>query len=201
MKKILVRLSALVALLLPVSASAANGGASLYIYCGGLPGCGSGFSDTFANSTFNVLFTRLPLYIYGLGVLFIMVGGAYMVMSAGNDERVTKGKNTIIWSIIGIFVTSFTFTLIGFVQQAANDIKNGSGPDVVMSAITTGSGSIATLLYVALSGVAIYCGMRMVLSLGKEDEFTKARTGLVYAAIGAIIITLANTIYLAFVSL
>ncbi len=166
--------------------------ATLYIYCGGLPGCPSGFTERFTN-VLNLLLLRLPAYVQVMGVLFIMIGGAYILMSAGNDEYVTKGKNTITWSVIGIFVTQFASTLLNFVRLEV--IGRDSASDLVVSIVNTLRGSIFDLFYIALVGVAIYCGMRMVLSFGKEDEFNKAKDGLFYAALGAIIINVSIILY------
>ncbi len=188
MRQLLLRSSALTALLLlPQIASA-----EILIYCGNLPGCPSGFVEYFS-SVLTLLLIRLPAYIQGFGVLFIMVGGAYMLLSGGNEEYVTKGKNTITWAVIGIFVGNFAGTIVGFVQQEVS--TRDGGADLVESVGNTLIGSIFDLLYVATVGVAIYCGMKMVLSFGKEDQFEKAINGLFYAAIGAIIINLSSVIF------
>jgi len=197
MKKILRSASALVGLLFP-AAALAQAPSSLWIYCGNLPGCPSGFVERFSG-VLVLLLARLPIYVYVLGVLFIMIGGAYMVMSAGDAEKVTKGKNTIIWAVIGIFVMQFAQMIVSFVvlEVATRD----SAPDLVESVTNTLIGAIFNLLYVALLGIAIYCGMKMVLSFGKEDEFNKAKDGLFWAAVGAIIINLAAAIANAFITL
>lgn len=174
--------------------------AGLYIYCGGLPGCTrrTPFQEYFSD-VLRILLLSLPGYAYALGGLFIMIGGARILLSGGESEGITKGKNTIIWSIVGIFVTTFAANLVGFVALEVS--TRVAAPDLVYSVIYTLAGSIFTLLYVALVGVALFCGMRMVLSFGKEDQFKKAQDGLFYAALGAIIIDLAQTIVLAFSTL
>lgn len=171
---------------------------TLWIYCGNLPGCPSTWQEHFSD-VLRLLLVRLPDYVYALGVLFIMIGGAYMVLSAGNSENVTKGKNTITWAVIGIVVMEFAQTLVGYVAMEVNSRTGGS--DLVIAVTTTLMGTIFDLLYVAILGVAIFCGMRMVMSFGKEDEFNKAREGLFWCAVGAIIINMAQVIANAFQTL
>lgn len=173
----------------------------LFIYCGNLPGCTSGFTPfkQYFGNVLWVLGVRLDSYVYVLGALFIMIGGARILLSGGESEGITKGKNTIIWSIVGIFVATFTFDLLGFIKMEVS--TRVSGLDLVFSVINTLTGSIFTLLYIALVGVALFSGMRMVLSFGKEDQFKKGQDGLFYAALGAIIIDLAQTIVAAFSTL
>jgi len=197
MKKFVFFLSAFAGIALATGAYAAAPG-ELWIYCGGLPGCPSGFQERFTN-VLTLLLVRLPDYVDILGLLFIMIGGAYILLSTGNSERVTKGKNTIIWAVVGIFIAHFAATIVGFVTAEVN--SRVSGADLVISVVNTLVTSITDLFYIALLGVAIYSGMRMVLSLGKEEEFSKARDGLFWAAVGAIIINLAQRIVDAFTTL
>ncbi len=165
--------------------------AQLWIYCGGLPSCGPGFTEHFS-STLTFLLTILPNYVYILGVLFIMIGGVYMAMSAGDSEKVTKGKNTIIWSIIGIFVMQFAETVVNFI--IIPEASNVPAGDLVVSITGTLINDILILLYIILLVVAVISGMRMVLAFGKEEEFKKGKDGLFWAAVGAIIINLAQAI-------
>lgn len=195
MKTKLLRLSAFaLALLAPGSLQAQE----LWIYCGNLPGCPSGFTERFT-SVLRLLLIRLPAYVYVLAILFIMIGGAYMVLSVGDAEKVTKGKKTITWALIGIFVMQFSEALVSFVGLEAS--TRDGGADLVESVANTLIGSIFDLLYIALLGVAIYCGMWMVLSFGKEDEMKKAQEGMFWAAVGAIVINLAGALVHAFSTL
>ncbi|MEQ1849827.1 MAG: hypothetical protein ABL890_04520 [Candidatus Peribacteraceae bacterium] len=170
----------------------------LYVYCSNLPGCGSGWKE-YITGALVVLLLRLPVYTAIFGVLFLMIGGAYMVMSAGNSERVEKGKKTITWAIIGIFVMNFSVQMVGFVFDETD--SRLSGGDLFESIGFTLQSSIFDLLYVALLGIAIFSGMWMVVARGKEDEFQKAYMGLFWAAVGAIIINLADAISSAILTL
>jgi hypothetical protein len=172
--------------------------ATLWVRCTGLAGCKPGWTEYFTG-VLALLVQALPVYIYGLGVLFIMIGGAYMVLSAGDPEKITKGKSTITWAIIGIFVMQAAQALVNFVILEVN--TRDGGTDLITSVTNTLIGSIFDLLYIAALGVAIFSGMRMVVSFGKEEEFNKGKEGLFWAATGAIIINLAAAIATAFQTL
>lgn len=197
-------LAAAVLLSVPGSAFAQSTSAAtpLLIYCGGLPGCTASGTIPFTeqiSSVLTLLLLQLPLYTQGVGVLFIMIGGAYILLSSGNEEYVTKGKKSITWSVIAIFITQFASEIVGFVQSEVQTRVASS--DLVMSVVETLAGSIMNLFYTALVAVAVYSGMRMVLAFGKEDQFKKAQEGLFYAALGAIIINASQQIYNAFFNL
>jgi FtsH-binding integral membrane protein len=137
------------------------------------------------------LLIRFDVYAYILGALFVMIGGAMMMLSGFQDEWVSKGKQTITWALIGVFIGKFASVLVGFVSQEANSVGGG---ELVVAVVNTAIGSVFDLFRVGLIAVTIFCGMRMVVARGKSDEMEKGRTGLIWAAVGAIIINIAQVI-------
>ena len=93
---------------------------------------------------------------------------------------------------------STSVVLNAVVLEASN---RAPGADVIESSVNTLIITVQDLFYIALVGVAVYSGMRMAITFGKVEEFNKARDGLFYAAIGAIIINWAGRILLAFTTM
>lgn len=63
--------------------------------------------------------TKLFLGLSGsVALLFFVYGGVMFLISAGNPERVSKGKQILIGSVIGIVVVFTSYTIIGFVLGA-----------------------------------------------------------------------------------
>lgn len=170
----------------------------IYIYCGGLPGCPSGFVEKFS-SVLRLLLLRMPEYVYVACVVFVLIGGAYILLSAGRDDMVTKGKTTIIWAVAGAALATFAESIVGFIVLEVE--TRTPGTDLITSAGNTIVTAIFDLLYISILCVAVYCGMQMVMSFGKEDQFGKGREGLFWCAVGAIIINLADAITRAFLTL
>ena len=50
-------------------------------------------------------------------VLFIIIGGFKMVMSAGNEERLAEAKRTVVWAVLGLVVAVLAFSIIAIVQN------------------------------------------------------------------------------------
>ncbi|OGJ61103.1 hypothetical protein A3A67_04865 [Candidatus Peribacteria bacterium RIFCSPLOWO2_01_FULL_51_18] len=190
---------ALMIFLLPLAALArANVPPSLWVICGSLPGCGNGWGE-YVSPALVIIGTNLVVYGEILAALFIMIGGGFILLSAGNAERVTKGKNTIMWAIGGIFLMKSTSVILNAIVLEASN--RAPGADVIESSVNTLIITVQDLFYIALVGVAVYSGMRMAITFGKVEEFNKARDGLFYAAIGAIIINWAGRILLAFTTM
>jgi hypothetical protein len=68
-------------------------------------------------STF-LLIVKGLLSIVGIwAVMFIIVGGFRMVVSAGNEEAVTQAKKTITWAVLGAAAALLSFSIINIVQN------------------------------------------------------------------------------------
>ena len=50
-------------------------------------------------------------------VLFIIIGGFQMVMSAGNEERLARAKRTVLWAVLGLIIGILSFSLVSMVQN------------------------------------------------------------------------------------
>jgi hypothetical protein len=95
-------------------------------------GCGSttgsdfdSVVDTFINPININTFPELVLFVMKglifligiMAVLIIIIGGVRMVISQGNQESVTKGKQTIIWAVAGLIVALLSFSLVSIIQN------------------------------------------------------------------------------------
>lgn len=68
---------------------------------------------------------RAILGIVGsLALAIFIFGGFTWITSAGNDEKVKKGKDMITWAAFGLVVIFLSYALVTFVIGA---IKGGSG--------------------------------------------------------------------------
>ncbi len=62
---------------------------------------------------------NILLYIVGiLSVIMIIVGGIMYTTSAGDSGRVTKAKNTLMYSIVGVVVAFLAYAIINWVILA-----------------------------------------------------------------------------------
>lgn len=187
MRRLLLSITAACTFLLLPAAAHAN---LPWVYCGNLPGCTPGFTEH-VTGVMTQLLIRFDVYAYILGALFVIIGGAMMMLSGFQEDWVSKGKQTITWALVGVFIGKFASVLVGFVTQEANSVGGG---ELVVAVVNTAIGSIFDLFRVGLIAVTIFCGMRMVVARGKSDEMEKGRNGLIWAAIGAIIINVAQVL-------
>lgn len=61
---------------------------------------------------------RVVLGLVGSIALVVFVfGGLTWMTSAGNSDRVTQGRDTLIWAAIGLIVIFASYTLVAFILQ------------------------------------------------------------------------------------
>ena len=68
--------------------------------------------------------TRLINYFLGIlgliAVAFLIYAGVLMVTAAGNDEKITKAKSIITYSVIGIIIIILSWSIVKFVTGSLN---------------------------------------------------------------------------------
>ena len=55
-----------------------------------------------------------------VSVIMLIVGGIKYATSAGDSNKVTSAKNTIMYAIIGLAVAVLAFAIVGFVTNTLN---------------------------------------------------------------------------------
>lgn len=52
-----------------------------------------------------------------LGIIIVVWGGIQIMAAGGSEEKVTKGKKTIMWAVIGVGIVLLVKFIVGFVQE------------------------------------------------------------------------------------
>lgn len=66
---------------------------------------------------------KLMLYFSGIiAVVFLIVGGYYYITSRGNEEQATKGRQTLIYALLGLSLVILSYVIVTVVtnQLTAN---------------------------------------------------------------------------------
>ncbi|MDD4628816.1 MAG: hypothetical protein PHE68_05495 [Candidatus Peribacteraceae bacterium] len=128
----------------------------------------------------------------GGAVLFVVIGGALMLISTGDDGKATKGKNAVIYALVGFIVAVSSQSILQFVFTTASPLADSSDPliDAMSLAVT----AMLTIFNITFVAIALYAGIRLIVAKGKTDEYTKSINMIIWAIVGAIVINLSYTI-------
>lgn len=115
-------------------------------------------------------------------------------MKTGNLIKTSLAKKAqMAWAVISAFLINTTSTFANgrlSIADAPLDVSTGSFRDWIISVINW----FLSFLWLVAMAVIIYAGFRMVISNWDEEEFWKARTQIVYAIIGLVVVILSYTI-------
>jgi len=68
-----------------------------------------------ADSLIKTVINALLFIVGAISILMIIIGGILYVVSQGDSGSVTKAKNTILYSVIGLIVALLAYAIVNFV--------------------------------------------------------------------------------------
>lgn len=138
MKQIVKKITWTAVVQLMVAVALLMGTAALTVQANTLPGGGAGgicdkLNGLNCNDVKDVNLLILTVINWVLSitlaidVLFIIFGGFLYITSAGNEDRATKGKNTIINAIIGLVIIILAYFLANVVANYFSNVGTTGG--------------------------------------------------------------------------
>jgi hypothetical protein len=164
--------------------------------CTGLIGCNGGGAVSGSNIIVNNLSQAANFLIYmgaALSVLFIIYAGFQMVISLGDESKISEQKNAIIYVMVGMTVLILSQLIVSFVGSQ-NYGQVGDPKDFFLNFIRSGVSILLTVFNGAMVIAVIAGGGYMVHAQGKSDVFNKGKTILTWAIGGALFANLANAL-------
>lgn len=152
-----------------------------------LPGCNAIAGNAINESLLPNLALFFLRFGTGLSLVCIIVAGFMMMTSLGDEGSLTKQKWAVANALIGLLITIFSQALVSMV--ASYSFQIGNGTDLAVSGGLRYVVDIAlTLMDSVFVVVMIVLGIQMVIAQGKSDAFNRAKTGVMWCIIGAIVV-------------
>lgn len=76
--------------------------------------------DSFVSNVNKLIINPLIAFIFGLAVVYFLYGVFQFISNQENEEAKTKGKNHMIWGIIGIVIMMGVFTILNIIMNTFN---------------------------------------------------------------------------------
>lgn len=158
--------------------------------CSSVPGgCDAGTVPDMLTSGINTLAKAFVTGAAGFAVLFVIIGGAQMLINLGDEGKAQKGRETVIWSLCGFGIVLMAQTLVAFVTSRALPLADAEPLNLAF--MQTVADIMLTMFNLAFISMCIYAGFILVLSQGSQDQFGKAKTIFIWSIAGALTINVA----------
>ncbi len=70
-----------------------------------------------ANEAVANVFKAVLMLIGAISVIYIIVGGISYTLSAGDSNKITKAKDTILYAVVGLVIVVSAFLIINMVIE------------------------------------------------------------------------------------
>lgn len=155
-----------------------------------LPGCG-GVSNVIVTSFIPQIILFLLRAVGALAVVAVVFQGLTLVVNLGDETKIGKARYGILYAILGLSLAVLSQMIVAFIaseQYATNP------NDLIVSALTQGVRIMLTLTNIVFAFLLVYYGARMVYSQGKSDDYNRAKTGILWTIIGAMVVNMAHAL-------
>ena len=134
--------------------------------------------------------TSMVLGITGyLAIGFVMWGGIQYMIAQGDPGKVAKGKKTIFNSVIGLIIVMSASIISGVISDIVSGANNNRSQffQEIFNKVMFWSGVIAVIMMV-------YGGVQYLTSTGNPQAIAKAKTTIIYSAVGLLVVIFAAAI-------
>lgn len=146
---------------------------------------------TMANTFGGAVATFLAIGGGALAVIYVVVGGFQMLLSYGDDSKLTRGKTSVQWALVGFGLVLGSQMVVNFVAMRAGGALTATP---LLSLMTTIVDSLLLLMNVFFVIIVCAAGLKAILSRGKQEDYTQAKHAVGYALAGALVMNLARAL-------
>ena len=90
--------------------------------------------DNDVSSIIRAVVNLLLMAVAIISVIVIIVGGIFFALANGDSAKVAKARNTVLYAVIGLVVSLFSYAIVQFVFNRVNQPADSSGGTSYFSA-------------------------------------------------------------------
>jgi|GEM_PF-1822096 len=125
--------------------------------------------------------------VSGLAMLFVVMGGAFMVMNFGNETQIEKGKKSVYFALGGFTLAILSQAIISFVVARTDGVGETAPHLDIMSVMVS---SMLGVFNGVFALMMLYYGFKLVLARGQSSELDAVKKGVFWTVSGAIVVNL-----------
>jgi hypothetical protein len=197
MIRILAAIGGFLSFFLPATVNAQ----AMPVICTGLAGCGQGPENTLFHNVLPAAIALMIQAVAGASVVFILVNGVKMLISAGDDSKAGAARKGVMAALGGLGVAILSATAVSFLSTEnygqANPTNFLFGAGGLLDSVVR---IILVLFNAGFVIMIIYAGITMALASGNADGFKKGGQIIKWALAGALTVNLARALVQAFLA-
>ncbi len=135
-----------------------------------------------------------------MGVLFIIIAVLRAVASLGDEAAYTAARTQLLHVIAGVVLITGAY----FVELAVFGSENGPGqivtnnlgiePNPLIGLISQKLLIVLNIITLIAVAILVYAGLRMIISFGREEDYTAAKGLALRVVIGLIVLTVSYSL-------
>lgn len=135
-----------------------------------------------------------------MGILFIVIGVLRAVASLGDEGAYTNARLQLLHVIAGVVLIAGAYLVElamfgstgGPGQVVTNDLN--IQPNPLLQLISEQLLIILNVILLIAVGILIYAGLRMIISFGREEEYTNAKNLALRVVVGILVLVLSYSL-------
>lgn len=127
-------------------------------------------------------------------VLFIIIGGMQIAFGGGDEGKITKGRETALYAVLGLIIAMLSQTIIQYFILRAEEIRDGADGNFAINAIKIVIEQLLLIFNVGVVIVVVLAGFKYLFSRGADDKAQGALRMVVWAVGGGILVNSARII-------
>lgn len=134
--------------------------------------------------------------------MFYVIITALKLLGTPTEDEAASAKRKMLWGVVGLILIQFADTLVKkmFFGEQGEAFENAATVELFANESTRQIRGIIGFVQIFVGAIAVLVliirGFSLFIGLGNEEEITKAKQQVIFAAIGLITIGLSNAIIL-----
>jgi hypothetical protein len=129
-------------------------------------------------------FLAIPLGI--ICVIMIIISGVRAVANFGSEDGAAQLRRTVIFVVMGFILVLSRYTLAGTVTFSG--LTATAAPGNIIGRLVFYTTRMLSYIIILAVGVLVYAGWLMVVNIGKEEQYGRAKDLMLRVAIGIIVV-------------
>jgi type IV secretory pathway VirB2 component (pilin) len=146
-----------------------------------------GTTASYLGAEIRGVFEWVEVPLATIAVLMIIVSGLRAVTSWGSDDGLRQLRRTVFAVVIGFTIIAFKYAFSAAILIDPGTPESGTPTPIMDAIVRMVNGALSYMALIAVVMV-IVAGIMMILNIGNDEQYSRARNLIIRVAIGLLVI-------------